>query len=94
LNEFGLQPPIDVTQDLPYEISPAYVRSKSIKLWLEEHKDEVENWIAIDDMDLTYRGEIDLLKGHFVRTNREQGITKEKAQSIILHFEKLKGKSE
>jgi len=70
------------TPELVYdETGLAFTRCKEIQKWLDDCKEHIINWIAIDDMNLLVSQE--LMKNHFVKTQREEGITKEKADLTI-----------
>jgi len=44
-------------------------RAEEIRAWLEAHRDEVNDWIAIDDLDMS-----PYLSDHFIRTETTMGL--------------------
>merc|ERR1712007_119145 len=75
-----LEPIYDCTKDLG---GGADSRSEEIVEWLSRHP-TVQQWIAIDDMDLTnFMPCGDCLRGHFVHTHRERGLTAPDAKLAI-----------
>jgi len=71
----------DCTKDLG---KGADSRCEEIVEWLSRHP-TVQQWIAIDDMELTssFMPCGNCLRGHFVRTHREVGLTPSDAELAI-----------
>lgn len=78
LQQRRLGPVTDCTKELN---AP---RGAEICEWLDRHP-EVSRWIAIDDMDLLANSSIyaERMRGHFVRTNCNIGLTSEQAGQAI-----------
>ena len=61
------------------ELNYLYNRGCEIEGWLAQHRDDVSNYVIIDDMD-------DILpeqQSHFVQTDPEVGITEEDVDKTV-----------
>eukprot|EP01112_Ceratiomyxa_fruticulosa_P008613 TRINITY_DN2230_c0_g1_i4.p1 TRINITY_DN2230_c0_g1~~TRINITY_DN2230_c0_g1_i4.p1 ORF type:complete len:154 (-),score=29.14 TRINITY_DN2230_c0_g1_i4:81-542(-) len=76
------QSPLQFTPEGEFLKDIANTRVQGILIWLLDLNTKITNWVAVDDMDLS-KGNEETMKGHFVRTNREKGITKENAHEIL-----------
>ncbi|KAL6074446.1 Polynucleotide kinase [Balamuthia mandrillaris] len=78
---------LQVTPELEYETSVAHSRVREIVEWLRRAKEEKSlvpphsgaslsdiAWVAVDDMNLE-EADGNVMKGHFVRTGREEGLS-------------------
>ena len=62
------------------ELNYLYNRGCEIEVWLAQHRDDVSNYVIIDDMD-------DILpeqQSHFVQTDPEVGITEEDVYKAMI----------
>mmetsp|Transcript_22715 Transcript_22715/g.57849 ORF Transcript_22715/g.57849 Transcript_22715/m.57849 type:complete len:678 (+) Transcript_22715:63-2096(+) len=78
LQQRGISPVMDCTKELN---TP---REMEICEWLDRHP-EVAHWVAIDDMDLEIRNSIHArrMRGHFVRTDCDIGLTAALAEQAM-----------
>mmetsp|Transcript_152859 Transcript_152859/g.488396 ORF Transcript_152859/g.488396 Transcript_152859/m.488396 type:complete len:686 (-) Transcript_152859:198-2255(-) len=78
LQQRGISPVMDCTKELN---TP---REMEICEWLDRHP-EVAHWVAIDDMDLEIRNSVHAwsMRGHFVRTDCDIGLTAALAEQAM-----------
>jgi len=76
LTSLGLQACISATPDFS-----GFNRTHEILTWLQDHKDMVKNWVALDDIDLSH---YDVRIGpHFVHCESSIGLTHDRATKAI-----------
>mmetsp|Transcript_21199 Transcript_21199/g.53550 ORF Transcript_21199/g.53550 Transcript_21199/m.53550 type:complete len:141 (-) Transcript_21199:262-684(-) len=84
LKQLRLAPIYDRTKDLTKHMRRHIPREVEVCEWLDRHPG-VLRWIAIDDMDLAAgpSKEASRLRGHFVHTSSNVGLTKKDAELAV-----------